>query len=89
MNQASKSSYAEQRSVNKKYIAREQTGQDKIVTWAMNEYKRFDKKHVCADMSLFFFKIHDPGRFRKCKHILSLQASHSGDSFQKYSQNGL
>ena len=46
MNQASKSSYAEQRSVNKQYIAREQTDRIKykIVTWAMNEYKRFDKK---------------------------------------------
>ena len=68
MNQAYKSSFAEQRSVNKKYIVEDRTGPDKkykIATWVMNEYKRFDKKLVCADMSLLYFKIHDQGRFGK------------------------
>ena len=64
MNQALKSSFVEQESVNKKYIEMK-TGQDKIATLVMNEYKRFDKKHVCADMSHLYFKIRDPGRYGK------------------------
>ena len=39
----------------------------------MIKYKRFDKKHVCADMSLLYFKNRDPGGSYKCKHILSLK----------------
>ena len=46
--------------INKKiYLAEDWTERNmteyKIVTWAMNKYKGFDKQHVCADMGLFHF----------------------------------
>ena len=40
--------------INKNIFAEDGTGY-KIVTWAMNKYKGFDKQHVCADMGLFHF----------------------------------
>ena len=67
MNQALKNLSAEQESINKIFLS--EGGQNKIkykiATWVMVKYKGFDKKHVCADMSLLYFKNHDPGGFRK------------------------